>query len=343
VIRIRTISPWLAGLLIAAVSPAAGRDPAPARAFLVLPFENTAEEPSLGWLSTGLALHTAEHLRGEGCAVVEEEDRAVLLEANGIPSGAPLTLASALELGRKMRSRPAGVRPDRMVLGRFNVQEGELTLSARVIDLASESARPWISRQGRLKDLIALHASLAEALARESGVHASGRSARNRGRDPDPPLLAFETYSRAMAETDSKKRLALLRRALQEFPGYPVAAYQAASLLSRAERWDEAAETLKTSSSDAHPYEAEFHLLAASVALQLRDPEAAAGAALRSLDYAESARGRAVLGRARLALGDRDAARREFETARGLDSSEPEVEDLGRLLEADAQGAGRTP
>ena len=99
--------------------------------------------------------------------------------------------------------------------------------------LAAEAARPWISRQGRLKDLIGVHTSLAEALSRDAGVRASGRSARNRGRDPDPPLLAFETYSRAMAETDSKKRLGLLRQALQEFPGYAVASYQAATLLVR--------------------------------------------------------------------------------------------------------------
>jgi tetratricopeptide (TPR) repeat protein len=335
--RLFPIALIAASLLLPAGRAAIGRDAGPATAFLVLPFENVAEDPSLGWLSTGLALHTAEHMRGEGCVVVDDEDRAVLLEGSGIPAGAPLTLASALELGRKMRSRPVGVRPDRLVLGRFNVQEGELTLSARVIDLATEGAHPWISRQGRLKDLIEVHTSLAQALARDSGAH--GRTAR-KGRDPDPPLLAFETYCRGMAETDSKKRLTLLRQALQEYPGYPVAAYQAALLLARGEKWDEAAETLKKATSDAHPYEAEFHLLAATVALQRQDPPGAAEEARRSIDYSESARAHIVLGRARLAQGDRDAARAELERAQALDPGEPDLEDLRRSLK---QAEGRQP
>ncbi|HZM68776.1 MAG TPA: tetratricopeptide repeat protein [Candidatus Cryosericum sp.] len=330
-------------LLVPAERAAFGREAGPATAFLVLPFENVAEDPSLGWLSTGLALHTAEHMRGEGCAVVDDEDRAVLLEGSGIPAGAPLTLASALELGRKMRSRPVGVRPDRLVLGRFNVQEGDLTLSARVIDLATEGAHPWISRQGRLKDLIEVHTSLAQALARDSGAHAQGHTARNRGKDSDPPLLAFETYCRGMAETDSKKRLALLRQALQEYPGYPVAAYQAATLLARGEKWDEAAETLKKATSDAHPYEAEFHLLSAMVALQRQDPPGAAEEARRSLEYSESARAHVALGRARLAQGDRDAARYELDKAQALDPAEPDLEDLRRLLKREAQAGGQKP
>ena len=331
----------LPGLLLPAA--AGDRERLPCPAFLVLPFENTAEDQSLGWLSTGLALHTAEHVRGYGCPVVEDEERAVLMEGNGIPSGASLTLASALELGRKLRAHPGGVRPDRLVLGRFNVQEGELTLSARVIDLGTEQARPWITRQGRLKDLIDVHASLSEALVRDAGLQPSGRSARNRSKVPDPPLLAFETYCRAMAETDSKKRLTMLRRALQEFPGYPLATYQAAALLVRSEKWDVAAETLQEAASDPHPYEAEFHLLRASVALQLQDAAAAAEAARRSLAYADSARAHAVLGRALLTLGDPGAARDEMEKAQSLDATDPDLEELRRSLKQVAGSAGRTP
>src|SRR5262249_17536427 len=155
---------------------------------------------------------------------------------------------------------------------RFTVQGGDVNLSARVIELATERARPWISRQGRLTDLLDVHQSLVEALARDADLHAAGRVARHRGKDSDPPLLPFEPYRRAMAESDSRKRLSLLRRALQEFPGYPTAAFQAATILARSDRWDEAGDTLMKASSDAHPYEAEFHQLASAAALQRKDP-----------------------------------------------------------------------
>jgi tetratricopeptide (TPR) repeat protein len=307
-------------------------------AFLVLPFENTGEDPALAWLSAGLAQHTGDHLRSRGAAVVEDEDRSAFLESQGIPPGASMTLASALEVARTMRARPAGLRPDRLVLGRFAVQEGQVTLSGRVINLANESAGAWITREGRLKDLLDVHANLADQLQREASLP-------RHGSDPlvEPPLIAFETYCRALGESDVHRRLGLLRRALGEFPGYPLAAYQAAQLLVRAEQWREASDTLATASGPAQPYAADFHLLEATVALGLKDPAAAVQAAHRSIDVVDSARAHVLLGRAQAALGDRGAARTELDRAVALDPSEPEIEDLRKALAAEAATTGRTP
>jgi TolB-like protein len=307
-------------------------------AFLVMPFENTGDDPALAWLSAGLAQHTGDHLRSRGAAVVEEEDRSAFLEGQGIPPGASMTLASALEAGRTMRTRPAGLRPDRLVLGRFAVQEGQVTLSGRVINLASESAGAWITRQGRLKDLLEVHASLADGLQREASLPRRGPDAL-----VEPPLIAFETYCRSLGEPDTRRRLGLLRRALQEFPGYPLAAYQAALLLVRGEQWREASEILAAASGPAHPYAADFHMLEATIALELKNPTAAAQAARLSLGLAESARAHVLLGRAQAALGDRGAARDEMDRAVAIDPSEPEIEDLRRILAAGAPTGGRTP
>ena len=305
--------------------------------FVILPFENTSEAEALDWLQNGLAFHTGEHLKACGASVVEEEDRAVFLEGNGIPPGASLTLASALELGRKMRARSTGLRPDRLVLGRFTVQEGDLNLQVRVIDLEEERARPWIIRQGRLIDLLRVHAGLMEGLGRDSGLRGCGGEESN----PTPPLLAFETYTRAMAESEPKKRLSLLRRALQEFPGYPQSSYQAALLQARAEHWDEAATTLESMAGDPIPYAAEAHLLGAAVALQRKDAPTAAAQARLALQRAPSARGHALLGRALAAQGDLPGARKEQERAQAIDPSEPEIEDLRRILDGGTPLGGK--
>lgn len=330
-------------LALAGPSPAVA---SPGHTYLILPFENTAEDPSLDWLSTGLALTLGEYLLGLGERVVSEDERAVLLEGSGIPAGAPVSLASALELGRRMRARPGapGDRPGRLILGRFNLVDGGLTLSARAIDLAAEKARPWITRDGRLQDMLEVQNALAVALARDQGLAISGgRSALLLKQSGGVPLLAFETYCRAMAEGDGQKRLQMLRRALQQFPGYPKAAFQAASLLAREERWDEAAKMLEVAAAAPHPYEADFNLLAAGVALHRRDPQAAAAAARRSLEHADTARGHALLGRALLAAGDGDQARAELNRALALDPNEPEIDDLRRALEAGPRPARRTP
>jgi hypothetical protein len=339
----------LRGLTLVLLLSGSGLDsPAAAagRTYLILPFENTAEDPSLDWLSTGLALTLGEYLLGLGERVVDEDDRAVLLEGSGIPAGAPVALASALELGRRMRARPGSPhgRPDRLILGRFNLLDGGLTLSARAIDLEVEKARPWVTRDGRLQDLMEVQNALALALAREEGIQITGsRGALLEKQAGGVPLLAFETYCRALAESDARKRLQMLRRALQQFPGYPKAAFQAASLLVKEERWDEAVKSLEQASAAPHPYEAEFSLLSATVALQKRDARAALEAARRALQHADTARGHALLGRALLASGDGESARAELDRALALDPNEPEIDDLRRALEAGPRPTRRNP
>ena len=215
--------------------------------YLILPFENVAEEPSLDWLSTGLALALGEYLRGAGGRVIDDEERAIVLEGNGIPAGASLTLASTLELGRRLRARSSGIRPDLTVIGRFNIADGELTLQARILDLTREHARPWVIQEARLKDVLKAHAHLAiELLQGDASIkdHLDRQPTGARAFG-DPPLLAFETYCRAMAETDSAERLKMLRQAIREYPDYYRAAYQAAALLATGERWDDAAEMLE--------------------------------------------------------------------------------------------------
>ena len=336
--------------LAALLAPGAARGSAvsdhagPRHVYVVMPFENIAEDRSLDWLASGLALSLGEALQGLGVQIVDDEERTVLLEANGIPDRASITLASAVELGRRMRARSGAAHPDRMVLGRFNVAEGILTLSARSIEIAEEKARPWVSRQGRLKDLLAVQEGLTIALARGDALPVEKLSPDGAARSgADPPLLAYEHYCRGMAETDSKKRLQLLRRAVQEYPGFAKAAYQAASVLAKAERWNEAAEMLGRTGGEPHPYESGYYLLTAAVDLERRDSGEAAGAARRALAYADSARGHALLGRGLLAQGDPEAARAELQKAEALDPSEPENDELRRALAEQPQPARRTP
>src|SRR5262249_49348044 len=196
-----------------------------------------------------------------------------------------------------------------------------------------EKARPWVQRTGRLKDLLQVERDLAVELAHNEKISLpDSRSALLRQQSEDAPLLAFETYCRAMAESDSKKRLQLLRKALQQYPGYRKAAYQAGALLAREERWEDAAVILAKASSDPFPYESDYHLLNALVALRRRNPQEAITEARRSLAIADTARGHLLLGRALPAPGDREAALAELDKAKTADPSDPEIEDLRRAI-----------
>ena len=193
----RVLSILLLATVPAGVPLLAADTPAPAHTYLILPFENTAEDRSLDWLSTGLAHALGEYLLGFGQQVMDDEDRSVLLEGSGIPAGAPLALASALELGRKTLQRAGGPRSDRLVLGRFNLDQGDFTLAARVIDIRQEKARPWVQRTGRLKDLLEVQRDLAGRMADQSrqwhqpearsGEHQQIRRAHNSPGDRERP------------------------------------------------------------------------------------------------------------------------------------------------------------
>ncbi|MEE9292851.1 MAG: tetratricopeptide repeat protein [Acidobacteriota bacterium] len=320
-------------------SPVAAASGESSPTYLILPFENIAEEPSLGWLSPCLAFSFGEYFIGLGARVIEADERAVLYEGSGLPDGAPLMLASALELGRKLRSRPSTNRPGRMVLGRFLITEGALTISARSIDLTDEKSGPRVSRDGRLTDLLKMLNRVALDIASRDGIDLPmTRSAFLQKHAGDVPLLAFETYCRSMAETDPRVKLKGLRRAVREHPGYPKAIYHAVRLLAEAERWSEAAKMIDRISAEPHPYEADFHLTAAGVALEQREAEKAAEAARRALEYVESPQGHLLLARAHLANGDPGAARTELDAAEELDPSAPGLETLRRMLSEKTPG-----
>lgn len=322
----------------AASPPAAAAAPAASRTYLILPFENTAEDTSLAWLATGLARAVGEEFLGRGASVVDDEERAVFLEGSGLPADISPTLASALEVGRRMRARAGGVRPDRLVLGRFNVAQGDIVVAARTIDLDEEKTRPWSTRQGRLGRLVAMGQELAGALAQDDGLPSP------RKRAADVPLLAFETYCRAMAATDSKRRLQLLQRAISQHPVYARAAYQAGALLAREERWNDAAAMLARAAPEPYPYEADFHLMSATVALNRDDAATALEEAQRALAIADTSRAHLLLGRAHLVAGDRQKARAELEKAQAIDPADPDAEDLHRALgEATIPSSRRSP
>ncbi len=340
--RIRTLVVLL-GLCVAILPVYA--DPSEQHTYLILPFENVAEDPSLAWLSTGLALSLGEYLRGAGARVIDDEERALTLEGHGIPAGASLTLASVLQLGRNMRASGGGPRPDHTLVGTFTIADGELTLRARWVHITHEQAGPWIEHEGRLSALLQILARLAEDLADEMEVASAAGHERRSGADAfgDPPLLAFESYCRGMAETDTKKRLKLLKQAVSEFPDYHRAAYQAAALLASGERWNDAANLLDKAAADPHPYRYDYFTLMATIAMQRRRPADAVEAAASAFALNETARAQLLLCRAHLAGGDHDAARAALDRAAAIDPDDPEIDDLRAALSATTGSGDPTP
>lgn len=307
----------------------------PARTYLVLPFEDAAAEPARDWLREAMAISLGDYLLAAGQGVVSREDRLLAMDELNLPAGAPLTLATSIRIGRHLRSRSDGPKPDRVVVGRFSLDQGRISISTRALDLASNKAGSWKQVEGNLQELLRLQKSLAQTLLRGEAVPANhlGAASDDNLAGQAFPLLAYENYVRALIEPDAGRRQSLLRKAIQQSPGYPKASLQLARLLVRAGKRSEAEGLLGRISSEPAPFGAEYHALKGSLALDAGRLPEAEEEVRHSLALRETAEARILMGRLERSRGDLDAAREELRRAAELDPDSPDVEALRRLLD----------
>jgi tetratricopeptide (TPR) repeat protein len=313
--------------------PAAGAEGA--RTFLILPFEDSASDPAREWLREGMAISLGDYLLAAGQQVVPREERLLAAEELGLPSGAPLTHATAIKIGRHLRSRGDGTLPDRLILGKFTLDDGALSLSGRVLDLTANRAGPWKQEAGNLKDLLRIQRQLAVSLLRSEGIPSSNLfPASDDARAGNAfPLVAYESYIRAILLPEPRDQMALLRKATQQSPGYPKAVFQLARILGRAGRTREAEAALKGIAGRPDPYGAEYHTLRGQLALDAGRASEAEEQGRTSLALKETAEARILLARVERTRGNLDRAREELDRAAALDPAHPDLDPLRRALE----------
>ena len=321
-----------------AISESIAPDDSRTHSYLILPFEDSAPEPPRDWLREAMSISLGEYFRGAGQRVVEREDRILAMEELSVPAGAPLTLATSIKLGRHFAAAQDGPRADRLVVGKFSLDQGQIIVSARVLSLDSNRSGPWKEEQGSLKDLLELQRSLSHSLLREDGLSADSLSAAADDAEAGGsfPLVAYESYIRGLIEPAPGRQQSLLRKAVEQSPGYPKACFHLGRILAKSGKGGEAEAILKKASADPVPYSALYHALLGSLALDgKRLPEAEAEAG-KSLSLGETAEGRILKARIALSRGDPDTARSELDRAAALDPENPDIEAFRRQIEKPA-------
>ncbi len=326
----------LLALLLASVLPARG-EPAP-HAYLILPFEDSAPDPPRDWLREAMSISLGEYFRAAGQRVVERDDRILAMEELSIPAGAPLTLATSIKLGRHFTSAQEGPRADRLVVGKFSLDQGQITVLARVLSLDSDRAGAWQEEQGSLKDILEIQRSLSRSLLREDGVPARNLAdaADDAGAGGAFPLVAYENYIRGLIEPVPGRQQSLLRKALEQSPGYPKACFHLGRILLKAGKAREAEGILRKALEEPVPYSAQHHALLGAIALEAGRAEEAETEARKSLSVEETAEARILLARIALSRGDPEAARSELDRAAALEPENPDIETLRRQTEGTA-------
>jgi tetratricopeptide (TPR) repeat protein len=325
-------------LAICLVPTSAGFSGEPVRTYLILPFEDSAPDGSRDWLQEAMALSLADYFLGAGQKVVAREDRLSAMEEMELPAGAPLTLATALRLGKHFRSGEEGLMPDRLVVGKFSLDNGQLAMAARVLRLDANSAAPWREESGSLKDLLKLQKSLAHALLRSDGAGASKLASHADNADSGGafPLVAYESYIRGMIDSSTTRQISYLRKAIEQSPGYPKASYQLARILAHAGKRGEAEAILKGIAGEPDPYAAEYYSLKGTLELDAgRLTEAEAQARL-SLAVRETSEVHVLMARIARAQGDPTRALQELDRAEALDPDNPDMAPVRRQIQKDS-------
>jgi len=309
-----------------------------AHTYLILPFEDSAPDGSRDWLQEAMVVSLSDYFIGAGQHVVDRDDRLLAMDEMNLPPGAPLTLATSLRLGKNLRSRDEGPAPDRLVVGRFSLTEGQMTLSARLLRLDANAAAPWKEESGNLKDLLQIQKSLAHALLHADGIGTGNLASQSddAGAGHAFPLVAYESYIRGLIDPQAARQITYLRKAVEQSPGYPKACYQLARVLVRSGKRGEADSVLKGAAGDPAPYAAEYHALKGSLDLDGGRISEAEAEARQSMGIKDTSGVHVLLARIARAQADPVRARQELDKAEALDPDNPDVEPLRHQLAKEA-------
>ena len=195
----------LLALALAGLLPAlAGAQPR----HLVVPFENAEREPTLHWLTEASAVILTDDLIALGVPAIRRDDRLRAFERLRVPAVTSLSHATVIRLGQVVGA-PV------VVVGSFAVDEQQLTVTARAIELESGRMGSEISEQGPLNDIFEVYARVARRLAPQSTVTADQME------QGHPPIAGLEQYIKGLLAESPATRVSFLTQALRIFPAFP--------------------------------------------------------------------------------------------------------------------------
>jgi tetratricopeptide (TPR) repeat protein/TolB-like protein len=192
-----------------------GARPASAQAgseapYVVLPFENPAQEPRLTWLREGAAILLTDALTAAGVPMVEREERLQAFDRLQLPAHATLSRASTIRVGHALS---AGT----VVTGTVAVNGDQLIARGRSIRIETGRLLPEVEASGPLTDMFMVFAALAQRIRGEPGS-AGGTPPANDRLAPSPQV--FELYVKGLLAETPSMALAFLDQALKAAPNY---------------------------------------------------------------------------------------------------------------------------
>ncbi len=299
---------------------------AASQSLLILPFENRTGDPQLEWVGDALPELLAEKLNSPGRYVITREEWVNAAERMGLPSSSHFSRSTMVKLGEEL---DAG----QLILGEYEGKQGNIWLSAKVLDFRSLSLSPAINVSGTTDDLTHISAKVAEQLARQ--INPAGEQATNRdgsrqagekvARPEEPiPIAAIKNLGRSFRSSSTAEQTKFLRQAVRAAPGYlPAIFHLALAMFHQKDLSAAIAGFSKIPPDDPRYPEASFYIGVSY--LELKDPAKAGPALLKAAERAPVAAVFNNLAVVAARLGEGRKAGEYLSRARELDSGNSEV------------------
>ena len=202
-------------LLLAAIAAAApqgtGLDTPSAGRILVMPFENTAREGRLIWLTEASAVLLADDLNALGAGAFTRDERQAAFDRLQVPPTATLTDATVIRIAQLLGASD-------VIVGSLQGENGALVVRARSIALEAGRLTIDVTERGELFDVFQrIAARVGPALKSRTTTTAVVSTA---GPERHPPLPAFENYIKGLMAQTPPTAIRFLEAALAAQPGF---------------------------------------------------------------------------------------------------------------------------
>lgn len=304
---------------------------------LIIPFENTSNATGMDWISEAFPEVLSVRLNSNSLFVMSRDDRLSAFDRLGIPASAKPSRATIYQVAQQLDA-------DYVLMGDYRLESANnnLTVHARLMDMARLRLSPELTESGPLAGLITLQTALAWDV-----LHTLDPSAKVAKTDfiaqfPALKLEALENYIRGTIAANDQEKIKRFKEVLRLEPQHTLAMLQLGKSYYNVRDYESAANWLaRIPASDDRGNEAQFFFgLAAFYAGHMEKAEGAFRSLASRLPLTEVFNNLGVVSARR---GER-RARGYFEKSVQTDPNEPDYHfnlavELSR--EGDSQGAAR--
>jgi tetratricopeptide (TPR) repeat protein len=223
------------------------------RLLLVLPFEDRAEQPNLGWISEAVPEILDRRLSSAGFMPIGRDDRLYALDHLGLPETFQPSRASAIRLAQALDA-------NYLIVGWFSTEGQRFRASAQILNMDSMHLSPPTVEEADISRLLDVLNSLAWRLAKELDPQFAVAEDTFVAADSSLKVATFENYIRGLVEPDADARIAHLKEALRLDPTYGPSLFALGKAYFANQQYEQAATTLGSlSKDDPNAREADFY------------------------------------------------------------------------------------